>query len=54
MDELTECSIWDAQTHQERVNIVKKKVRKVYCGRPIHVKFRMRNPLLTDVDVSNL
>lgn len=54
MDEVGECAIYDAATSQERVEIAKKKIRKVYCGRPIYVRFKLRNPLLTNVEISSL
>jgi hypothetical protein len=54
LDEMAECSIFDAVTMKDRSDIVKKKIRKVYEGRPIYVRFRMRNTLLTEVSISNL
>ena len=54
MDEVGECAIYDATTSKERVEIAKKKIRKVFCGRPIYVRFKLRNPLLTNVEISNL
>jgi hypothetical protein len=54
LDEMAECTIYDAVTLADRAEIVRKKVRKVYQGRPIYVRFRMRNTLLTEVSISNL
>lgn len=53
VDEMAECSIYDAQSMRERQELARKKVRKVYVGQPITVKFKMTNQLLTDVEVSN-
>lgn len=54
LDDQTECTVWDALTPQDRDNAVKRKVRKVFVGQPITVKFRMNNTLLTEVLISNL
>ena len=54
MDEVAECALYDAYTSHERTEIAKKKIRKVYQGRPISVRFRMRNPLLIDIEIQHL
>ena len=54
LDEMAECSIYDAPTLQERIDLTKKKVRKVYKDQPVIVTLRMRNPLLNEISLSNV
>ena len=51
---MTECSIYDATCQKERTDITYKKQRKVYKDKSIRVRFMIRNPLLTDISISNL
>lgn len=53
VDELAECAIHDADHMKDRQELARKKVRKVFVGQPITVRFRMTNVLLTDVSVTN-
>lgn len=53
-DDMHETDIFDAFTLDERQAIAKKKVRKVFVGRPITVELQMKNDLLLDVAISNL
>lgn len=45
IDEIGECEFYDAITSKDRLELCKKKVRKVYWGSPIFLRFRMRNTL---------
>lgn len=45
IDEITELAIYDAQTAQQRRELVQKKTRKVYLGSEMQVRLVMRNPL---------
>lgn len=53
-DEMTECSIYDATCLKERNDTNYKRQRKVFQDTEIRVRFMLRNPLLTDISVSNL
>jgi len=53
-DEMTECSIYDATCLKERNDTTFKRQRKVFSDTEIRVRFLLRNPLLTDIAVSNL
>lgn len=53
-DEMTECAIYDATCLRERTDTTFKKQRKVFKDKTIRVRFMLRNPLLTDISISNL
>ena len=53
-DEMTECGIYDANCLKERTDTTYKRQRKVYKDKAIRVRFMLRNPLLTDISISNL
>lgn len=53
-DEMTECSIYDATCLRDRTDTTYKRQRKVFKNKAIRVRFFIRNPLLTDISISNL
>ena len=53
-DEMTECGIYDATCLKDRTDTTYKRQRKVYKDKEIRVRFMLRNPLLTDISISNL
>ena len=53
-DEMTECGIYDATCLKERTDTTHKRQRKVFKDTAIRVRFLLRNPLLTDISISNL
>ena len=53
-DEMTECSIYDATSLGDRTDTTYKRQRKVFKDKAIRVRFLLRNPLLTDISISNL
>lgn len=53
-DEMTECAVHDATCLKERCDTTHKKQRKVFKDTAIRVRFMLRNPLLTDISISNL
>ena len=53
-DEMTECGIYDATNQKERTDTTFKRQRKVFKDKAIRVRFMVRNPLLTDISISNL
>ena len=53
-DEMTECSVYDATCLKDRNDTTCKRQRKVFADTEIRVRFMLRNPLLTDISVSNL
>lgn len=46
---MAECAIYDASTDLERQDLINKRTRKVIAGVPITIRFKMRNPLLTEI-----
>ena len=53
-DEMVECGIYDATCLNERNETTHKRQRKVFKNQSIRVRFLLRNPLLTDISISNL
>lgn len=53
-DEMTECGIYDATCLKERTDTTYKRQRKVFKDTAIRIRFMLRNPLLTDISISNL
>ena len=53
-DEMTECGIYDATSQKDRMDTTYKRQRKVFKDKAIRVRFMLRNPLLTDINISNL
>jgi hypothetical protein len=54
LDEMAECTIYDAANEQEKAELTEKKERKVFSGQPITVRLMMRNPLLTEIQISKV
>ena len=51
---MTECGIYDATCLKDRTDTTHKRQRKVFKDMAIRVRFILRNPLLTDISISNL
>lgn len=51
---MTECGIYDATCLKDRIDTTHKRQRKVFKDKAIRVRFMLRNPLLTDISISNL
>jgi len=51
---MTECGIYDSTCLKDRNDATHKRMRKVYKDKAIRVRFMLRNPLLTDISISNL
>ena len=51
---MTECGIYDSTCLKDRTDTTYKRQRKVFKDKPIRVRFMLRNPLLTDITITNL
>ena len=51
---MTECGIYDATCLKDRQDTTFKKQRKVFQDTEVRVRIVLRNPLLTDISLSNL